>query len=50
MGETRTARWRRSAERRAYTFYLDPALVDRAQREVSETDMVRSRQRMNGST
>jgi len=29
-------------ERQAYTFYLDPALVDRARQEVSEGDMVRS--------
>lgn len=42
MGEAGAARWRRGSERRAYTFYLDTALVDRAQREVSETDMVRS--------
>lgn len=29
-------------ERQAYTFYLDRGLVDRARREVSEGDMVRS--------
>lgn len=35
-------RTRRSAARRAYTFYLDPVLVDRAREEVSEPDVVRS--------
>jgi hypothetical protein len=30
------------ALRRAYTFFLDPALVDRARREVGERDVVRS--------
>jgi hypothetical protein len=29
-------------ERQAYTFYLDPGLVDRARQEVGEKDMVRS--------
>jgi hypothetical protein len=29
-------------ERQAYTFYLDPGLVDRARREVSESEMIRS--------
>jgi hypothetical protein len=41
MGELKTGH-RRLLPRRAYTFYLDPRLVDRAKREVSETDMVRS--------
>jgi uncharacterized protein YciW len=36
------ARPRRAAGRRAYTFYLDPVLVDRAREEVSEPDVVRS--------
>jgi hypothetical protein len=31
-----------AVERRAYTFYLDPGLVDLARREVGEGDMVRS--------
>jgi hypothetical protein len=29
-------------QRQAYTFYLDPGLVDRARQEVGERDMVRS--------
>ena len=29
-------------DRMAFTFYLDPKLVDRARTEVSEPDMVRS--------
>lgn len=33
---------RRNPERQAYTFYLDPRLVDRALREVAEGDVVRS--------
>lgn len=33
---------RRYADRRAFTFYLDPALVNRALQEVSEPDVVRS--------
>lgn len=33
---------RRLANRRAYTFYLDQRLVDRARREVGEPDVVRS--------
>jgi uncharacterized protein YciW len=37
-----SARSRRAAARRAYTFYLDPLLVDRAREEVSEPDVVRS--------
>ena len=41
MAELQTGR-RRLLPRRAYTFYLDPRLVDRAKREVSEPDMVRS--------
>jgi len=41
MSETHAAR-RRPVPRQAYTFYLDPRLVDRAKREVSEPDMVRS--------
>lgn len=32
----------RTAERQAFTFHLDPALVDRVRREVGEKDMVRS--------
>jgi hypothetical protein len=43
---TRRERWgaarRGGVERQAYTFYLDPVLVDRARREVSESEMVRS--------
>jgi hypothetical protein len=42
MAELQTPRRRHLLPRRAYTFYLDPRLVDRARREVSETDMVRS--------
>lgn len=41
MSEGAVAR-RRIENRRPYTFYLDTALVDRAQREVSESDLVRS--------
>jgi hypothetical protein len=37
-----SSRRRESIERQAYTFYLDPGLVDRARREVGEGDMVRS--------
>jgi hypothetical protein len=33
---------RRRVQRRAYTFYLDPALVARARTEIEETDVVRS--------
>jgi hypothetical protein len=33
---------RRREERQAYTFYLDPALVDRAREEIGEGDVVRS--------
>lgn len=29
-------------ERQAYTFYLEPALVDRAREEIGEGDVVRS--------
>ncbi|HEX6309070.1 MAG TPA: hypothetical protein VFZ69_12825 [Longimicrobiales bacterium] len=32
----------RTRVRQAYTFYLDPALVARARREIEESDMVRS--------
>ena len=39
---TTSSRSRRVAGRRAYTFYLDPVLVDRAREEVSEPDVVRS--------
>jgi hypothetical protein len=43
MSKDRWSSGRRgSAERQAYTFYLDPSLVDRARREVGEGDMVRS--------
>ena len=48
VAEERMAKERRSnaheagVERQAYTFYLDPALVDRARQAVSEGDMVRS--------
>ena len=38
--EQRAARVKRN--RMAFTFYLDPKLVDRARTEVSEPDMVRS--------
>ncbi len=38
--DNRGVRPRRS--RAAFTFYLDPRLVDRARSEVSEPDMVRS--------
>lgn len=41
MSEGAVAR-RRIGDRRAYTFYLDTTLVDRARREVSEADVVRS--------
>ncbi|MBR9988935.1 MAG: hypothetical protein KFH98_04220 [Gemmatimonadetes bacterium] len=38
-----TARQRRERiERRAYTFYLDPALVVRARTEIEEGDVIRS--------
>ena len=33
---------KRLANRQAFTFNLDPTLVDRARREVSEPDVVRS--------
>lgn len=33
---------RQQAERQAYTFFLDPSLVDRARREIGEGDVVRS--------
>jgi hypothetical protein len=36
------ARDRRSIERQAYTFFLDPGLVDRALQEIDEGDVVRS--------
>ncbi|HSJ31903.1 MAG TPA: hypothetical protein VK933_10755 [Longimicrobiales bacterium] len=40
---TETARKPRElTERRAYTFYLDPALVARVRTEVNEGDVVRS--------
>jgi hypothetical protein len=39
--QTRLAR-RRAADRQAYTFYLDPRLVDRAREEIGEGDVVRS--------
>ena len=42
MAEVQTPRRRHLLPRRAYTFYLDPRLVDRARREVSEPDVVRS--------
>jgi hypothetical protein len=29
-------------ERQAYTFHLDPGLVDRARREIGEGDVIRS--------
>jgi hypothetical protein len=29
-------------ERRAYTFYLDPALVNRAREEIGESHLIRS--------
>ena len=35
-------RRRRPAARGPYTFYLDASLVERARREVGETDVVRS--------
>jgi hypothetical protein len=37
-----TERRRQLRQRQAYTFYLDPALVDRARQEVGEGDVVRS--------
>lgn len=33
---------RERLERRAYTFYLDPALVARARTEIEENDVIRS--------
>lgn len=40
---TETTRERRErVQRRAYTFYLDPALVARARTEIEEGDVVRS--------
>ncbi|CAN5888497.1 hypothetical protein BH23GEM9_BH23GEM9_01100 [soil metagenome] len=33
---------RRRLERQAYTFHLDPALVDRARQEIGEGDVIRS--------
>ena len=40
---TETAQRRRErVERRAYTFYLDPALVARARTEIEESDVIRS--------
>jgi hypothetical protein len=35
-------RQRAHYNRTAFTFYLDPKLVDRARTEVSESDMIRS--------
>jgi hypothetical protein len=37
-----TAAARRRTSRQAYTFYLDPGLVDRVRREIGEGDVVRS--------
>jgi hypothetical protein len=39
---TQAERARADGERQAYTFYLDPGLVERARREIEEGDMVRS--------
>jgi hypothetical protein len=33
---------RRRQDRQAYTFYLDPGLVERVRREIGEGDVVRS--------
>lgn len=41
MTETAQERCER-VERRAYTFYLDPALVARARTEIEENDVIRS--------
>ncbi|HSJ10265.1 MAG TPA: hypothetical protein VK928_10135 [Longimicrobiales bacterium] len=37
-----TIRDRQRTERQAYTFYLDPGLVDRARTEIGEGDVIRS--------
>jgi hypothetical protein len=37
-----SARERSSMERQAYTFLLDPGLVDRALQEIEEGDVIRS--------
>lgn len=36
------ARKQADVERQAYTFFLDPMLVERARREIEEGDVVRS--------
>lgn len=41
-GARRTLRSRHGVDRRPFTFLLDSELVERAQREVGERDMVRS--------
>jgi hypothetical protein len=37
-----TAALRRVSDRQAYTFHLDPALVERVRQEIGEGDVVRS--------
>jgi len=37
-----TMKQREQMERQAYTFFLDPALVDRARDEIGEEDVTRS--------
>jgi hypothetical protein len=39
---TRGIEQRRRNDRQAYTFYLDPGLVDRAREEIGEGDVIRS--------
>lgn len=41
MADTSREDQRRS-DRQAFTFHLDPALVDRARTEIGETDVIRS--------
>ena len=37
-----SARQRAAIDRQAFTFHLDPALVDRARTEIGEPDVIRS--------
>jgi hypothetical protein len=40
--KVRRRRYARQVERQAYTFHLDPRLVERARREIEEGDVIRS--------
>jgi hypothetical protein len=42
MKDTASASRAGAAARQAYTFHLDAGLVDRARKEIGETDVVRS--------